>query len=72
MERRWISAKEAAQYLNLHIKTIYRLVSIGTILYSKIPSYGIRIDKVKLDQILEAHKVSPADLKDKFGEWIDN
>jgi len=58
MQRRWISVKETAQYLNLHLKTVYRLVSINAIPYSKISGYGIRIDRVELDQMLEAHKVS--------------
>jgi len=62
MERRWLTAKEAAEYLRLHLKTIYRLVSMGAIPYSKISGYGIRIDKVELDRLLEENEHYPKDL----------
>ena len=51
MERRWISVKECAEYLNLHEKSIYRL--LGTeIPYSKI-GRSVRIDLKKLQLLLE-------------------
>jgi len=59
MQRRWISAKEAAQYLNLHLKTIYRLVARHAIPFTKIDGYGIRIDRIELDRLLEAEEYLP-------------
>lgn len=50
--RRWISALECSEYLNLHIQTIFSLIYQG-----KIPSAKIgrsrRIDLTKLNGFLE-------------------
>ncbi|KPK77297.1 MAG: hypothetical protein AMJ89_02650 [candidate division Zixibacteria bacterium SM23_73] len=70
MERRWISVKETASYLNLHLKTIYRLVSRGAIPFSKIPGYEVRIDKTELDRYLESFKQSPVDWRERLGDWL--
>ena len=57
MERRWITVKEAAQYLGLHEKTIYRLTYKRAIPFAKVPGIGIRIDLKELDRmLLEAEK----------------
>ncbi|MBW2645927.1 MAG: helix-turn-helix domain-containing protein [Deltaproteobacteria bacterium] len=62
MQRRWISVREAAEYLDLHVKTIYGLVARGTIPFSKISGYGIRIDRKALDRMLEDATVMPRNL----------
>ena len=70
MERRWISCKDTASYLGLHLKTIYRLVSRGALPFSKIDGYGIRIDKVELDRFLESHQHPPVDWKERLEGWL--
>ena len=52
MERRWITVKEAAQYLGLHEKTIYRLTYKRTIPFTKVEGIGVRIDVKELDKML--------------------
>jgi len=54
MEKRWISIKEAAKYLSLHPKTLYR--QLGTeIPYAKIGG-SVRVDLKRLDEILDARE----------------
>jgi len=50
MERRWISIREAAQYLSLSEKTVYRLA--GSVLPSVKIKGSLRIDKKRLDEEL--------------------
>ena len=51
MERRWISPKECAEYLGLHLKSIYRLLDRGEIRAGKI-GRSIRIDLNALNEKL--------------------
>jgi excisionase family DNA binding protein len=53
IERRWLKVSEAAEYLGLHPKSVYRACSEGTIPCSKVPGIGVRIDKEELDALLE-------------------
>lgn len=53
IERRWLKASEAGEYLGLHIKSIYRACKQKKIPSSKIPGIGLRIDKLSLDRLLE-------------------
>ncbi len=50
--RRWLRVSEAAEYLGVHQKTIYRACGAGRIPAAKAPGIGIRIDKYKLDELL--------------------
>ena len=59
MDRRWLTVKETAVYLNLHYKSVYRLVYKRKIPFSKPSGIGIRIDKVELDRLLEASGKHP-------------
>ena len=52
MERRWISAAEAADYLSLHVKTIYSLIAKGAIAAAKVGG-SVRIDLKKLEASME-------------------
>ncbi len=61
IERRWLKASEAGEYLGLHVKSIYRACHHRKIPFSKIPGIGMRIDKHKLDDLLEAQGISPRD-----------
>ena len=51
-ERRWLTAREAGDYIHLHPKSIYRSCRAGKIPYAKVPGIGIRIDRVALDALL--------------------
>lgn len=53
IERRWLKVSEAAEYLGLHPKSVYRACSEGIIPCSKVPRIGVRIDKEELDALLE-------------------
>lgn len=52
MERRWISVREASEYLSLHEITVRRLLDRGQIPGTKLGG-SIRIDKRRLDGQLE-------------------
>ena len=66
MERRWLTPAETAEYLSLHVKTIYAQAARGEIPASKIGG-SIRIDKKRLDEQLEAREVNFDELIDKVG-----
>ena len=53
IERRWLKASEAGEYLGLHVKSIYRACKQKKIPCSKIPGVGLRVDKYLLDRLLE-------------------
>ena len=61
IQRRWISCREASEYLGLHIKTIYRLCYLRKIPFAKVPGIGVRVDKNKLDELLKTSEVIPKD-----------
>ena len=50
--RRWISVREASQYLSIHEITCRRLIDRGEIPACKVGG-SIRIDKKRLDEKLE-------------------
>ena len=51
MLKRLLNAKEASEYLSLHLKTVYDLVSRNEIPSGKVGG-SIRIDRLILDEIL--------------------
>jgi excisionase family DNA binding protein len=52
MEKRWISPKQAAEFLSLHQKTIYSLISRGEIPAAKIGG-SVRVDLRALEAKME-------------------
>jgi excisionase family DNA binding protein len=72
--RRWFRADEIAEYLHLNPKTVYSLCSRGMFPHIKKPGVGLRIDKVKLDQMLEEDETLPVkeQLKGKDSVTIKN
>jgi len=52
MERRWISIREASEYLSLHEITVRRLVDRGEIPASRI-GHSVRVDLRRLQDFLE-------------------
>ena len=53
MERRWISVREASEYLSIHFKSCYRLIDRGKIPAVRIGG-SVRVDFKRLVEILEA------------------
>ena len=68
IERRWLKASEAGEYLGLHVKSIYRACRHRKIPFSKIPGIGMRIDKQKLDSLLEEQGTNPRDFGKALGD----
>jgi len=66
IERRWLTATEAGEYLSLHPKSVYRACRSHRIPYSKAPGVGVRIDKFKLDAMLERLGIGP----EEFGKSL--
>ena len=65
MERRWISPKECASYLSIHLKTVYVQIARGEIPATKIGG-SVRVDKKKLDERLEKREIN---LDEKLEGW---
>ena len=59
MNRRWFKVAEIAAYLSLSPKTVYDLCSRGLLPFVKFKGIGLRIDKPKLDAMLEAEEITP-------------
>jgi len=53
LERRWLKVKEAAEYLGLNPKSLYRACHQKKIPCSKAPGVGVRLDRFELDAMLE-------------------
>jgi len=51
--KRWMKIREAAEYLSVNPSTIYRMLSAHQIPGIKIKGAGWRIDRKKLDDMLE-------------------
>jgi len=68
IEKRWLKVSEAGEYLALHPKSIYRACCQRKIPFSKTLGIGIRIDKLKLDALLEHHGVKPRE----FGKTLND
>jgi len=61
-ERRWLSIAEASAAYGLHTKTLYELCRRQLVPHSRIPSLRggrgqLRIDRVRLDEMLEAQEI---------------
>jgi excisionase family DNA binding protein len=59
IERRFFKTSEIADYLGLNRKSIYRAIARRQIPAVKVPGIGIRVDKQRLDAILENQGVQP-------------
>ncbi len=59
VEKRWMSVREASEYLGLHLKSLYRACRRKQIPCSKYRGIGVRIDKKALDELLERRSVRP-------------
>jgi len=53
VKKRWLKPKEVAEYLSVHPKTIYRMIYANQLPSVRIKGAGWRIDRKKLDDMLE-------------------
>ena len=51
-ERRWLKVSEAAEYLGLYKRSVYRACQECKLPHAKVPGVGVRIDKQALDELL--------------------
>ena len=54
--RRWITVREAAEYLSIHYKSVYRLIDSGEIEAGRIGK-NVRVDLPRLIEKLEGRDV---------------
>ena len=66
IERRWLKIREAAEYLAVHEKSLYRACRRHEVPFSKAPGIGVRIDKRELDTLLEQRRISPQEFGRKL------
>jgi excisionase family DNA binding protein len=52
-DKRWIKPKEAAAYLSINLKTVYRLLYARGLPGVKLQGIGWRIDRKRLDNWME-------------------
>lgn len=57
MEKRWLPVKSAAAYISINYKTLYDLIGKGEIPHVRRKGIGIRVDKKKLDEMMEASEI---------------
>jgi excisionase family DNA binding protein len=63
IERRWLKIKEAAEYLGMHEKSVYRACRRRKIPFSKALGVGVRVDKRELDALLERQGIGPEEFE---------
>ena len=67
---RWLSVPEAAEYLGVGMRTVYKLVDQGL-----IPAYKlgrvIRIKKEDAEDFLEDHRIEPGTLSHLYPPGVD-
>jgi len=57
IEMRWMTIRQAAEYLGLHPKSLYRACLEGKVPSVKQPGIGRRVDKLALDRLLESRTI---------------
>ena len=63
----WLSTKEAAGYLGINLRTLYRFIDEGD-----VPAYKfgrvIRLRKEELDRFIDGARISPGTLEHLYPE----
>lgn len=63
----WLSTKEAARYLGINLRTLYRFIDAGD-----LPAYKfgrvIRLRQDELDRFIEAARITPGSLEHLYPE----
>ncbi|NNN21998.1 MAG: helix-turn-helix domain-containing protein [Acidimicrobiales bacterium] len=63
----WVSTKDAAEYLGVTLRTLYRLIDEGAIPAYKIGRV-IRVQKPDLDQFINSSRIQPGTLEHLYPE----
>ena len=63
LERCWLRVTEAADLLGMSPRTLYRSCKRGQVPFTKVPGIGLRIDKRRLDELLESRSLGPGKIK---------
>ena len=61
IEIRWLTIRQASEYMGLHPKSLYRACLQGKIPSVKQPGIGRRVDRLALDKLLESREVGPGE-----------
>lgn len=69
VRKRWMKIKEAAEYLSVNPSTIYRMLWAHEIPGIKIKGAGWRIDRKKLDDMLEGEMEEREERWKKISDW---
>jgi excisionase family DNA binding protein len=62
-EKRWMKPKEAAEYLSVHLHTVYRMLHCHELPGVKLKGAGWRVDRKKLDAFMEGQ------IEDREKRW---
>lgn len=52
-EKRWMRPREVAEYLSIHLQTVYKLINSRQLPAVKLKGVGWRIDRKRLDSTME-------------------
>lgn len=69
MEKRWMKPKEVAEYLSVHLVTVYRMLYAHQIPAVKVRGAGWRIGRKKLDEMLEGEIEEREERWRKIFDW---
>lgn len=69
MEKRWMKPKEVAEYLSVHTVTVYRMLYANQIPAVKVKGAGWRMDRKKLDEMLEGEIEEREERWRKIFDW---
>ena len=57
-ERRWISPREAAEYLGCHLQTVYGWIDSGKLVAARVGRRFVRVDLKALEADLEKQNLN--------------
>ena len=57
--RKWMTVDQTARYLQIHKVSVYKAIQRGQLPYIKKPGFGIKVDRVRLDELLEREEHIP-------------
>jgi excisionase family DNA binding protein len=65
----WLSTKEAAQYLGVNLRTLYRFIDVGGLAAYKFGRV-IRLKEVDLERFVDAARIPPGTLEHLYPEPV--
>jgi len=67
---RWLTIKQAGEYLSYSRYKIYKLIKKGIIPVSKIDNGHTRIDRDDLDKLMLLNKIEPTKEVKRLQSWL--